>query len=120
MRQVVNSYVAKSVVSVGTGREVLVNAWALVGRVPNFAWLMLIFLTVSALSVSTLLRSREEYREAQATYAHTQSRIEGAREINQNIRRQTEHLQSNPRAGELAAQQRLRLVRRNEIVVAVK
>lgn len=120
MRQVVNSYVAKSVVSVGAGRETMVQAWELVARVPNFAWLMLIFLTVSALSVSTLLRSREQHREAAASYAHTQSRVEGAREINQNIRRQTDHLRNNSRAGELAAQQRLRLVRRNEVVVAVK
>ncbi len=123
MKQAVNSYVAKSVISVnvaGAGRETLVQARELVLRVPNYAWLMLILLTTLALSVSTLLRSRDEHRQAQAAYAYTQSRVDSAGGINQNIRRQTHHLKTNSKASELAAQQRLRLVRRNEVVVAVK
>ena len=120
MKRVVNSYAAKSVAAVSYAPEVVSRVFWWIPRIPNYAWLMMLILTASALSVSTLMNSWDQEREALSNYSYTQTRVESARGINQKIRQQTEQLKPNPRASELAAQERLRLVRHNEIVVAVK
>ena len=120
MKQVVNSYAAKSVIGVDYGRELLTQVRELVGQISSFGWLMMIILAVSALSFSTFVRSRAELREAQAALESSARRVESARGLNQDIRRQTEELRTNPRAGKLAAKERLRMVGRHEVVVAVK
>ncbi|MFN6201394.1 MAG: hypothetical protein ACK562_11995 [Acidobacteriota bacterium] len=120
MKQVVNSYAAKSVISVDHGREFLIWARDQVGLVSSFAWLMIIVLTISALTVSTYLRKSTELREARASVEQTTQRVEQARSLNASIRRQTDELRHNSQAGKLAAKERLRMVARHEVVVAVK
>ncbi|MFN7623554.1 MAG: hypothetical protein ACK5RS_10420, partial [Acidobacteriota bacterium] len=92
MKQVVNSYAAKSVISVDHGREFLIWARDQVGLVSSFAWLMIIVLTISALTVSTYLRKSTELREARASVEQTTQRVEQARSLNASIRRQTDEL----------------------------
>lgn len=120
MRREVNSYAVKSIAIGNNTAEVLGHVAARVAQVPNLAWLMLILLTVSALSYTTLTRSREQERDAQARVDYTRGRVNEAAAASSNIRLQTEHLKSDPQASKLAARERLHLVRKNEVIVAVK
>jgi hypothetical protein len=88
-------------------------------QIPNYVWLAMVILTVSALSLSTLVRSQGEEREAKASYSYVKTRVENAKGINRQIRERTKQIKNNPRAAAQAAQNQLHLVRRNEIVVAV-
>jgi hypothetical protein len=90
-----------------------------VARVPNHAWLALILLTCAALSVSTMMTARDRERQAEMDRGYTEQRVLAAREINANIRRQTVRLQTDARLAEQVAQERLRLVRSDEVVVAI-
>lgn len=120
MKREVNLYEVKSFAGVDSGRETLAQALVWVRAIPNFAWLGLLCLTMTALSVSTLVRSLGQEREARSAYAQTLNKVESAKVVNQDLRDRTRQLKTNSKAGNLAAQQRLRLVRRNEVVIAVK
>ncbi len=79
----------------------------------------MIILTVSALSISTMVRSQEQESEAKASYSYVKIRVENAKRVNRQIKDQTAQIKNNPRAAAQAAQDQLRLVRPNEVVVAV-
>jgi hypothetical protein len=88
-------------------------------QIPNYVWLAMIILTVSALSVSTLVRSQDQEREAKSSYTDIKTRVENAKVLNQQIKGQTAQIRNNPRAAAQVAADQLRLVRPNEVVVAV-
>ena len=120
MKRVVNSYAAKSFTSVDYGRETMVQALAWVREIPNVGWLGVLCLTMTALSATAVYRSIGQEREAQSAYAETLKRVGSVKGVNQDLRDRTQQLKTSSKAGNLAAQQRLRLVRRNEVVIAVK
>ena len=78
----------------------------------------MIVLTFTALSVSTYRRAQDVEQEALQSHAVVSSRVENVKATNQQIKQQTAQIKTNPRAAEAAAQQQLRVLRRNEIVVA--
>lgn len=78
----------------------------------------MIVLTFTALSVSTYRRAQDAEQEASQSNAVVSSRYENMKATNQQIKQQTAQIKTNPRAAEAAAQQQLRVLRRNEIVVA--
>ncbi len=119
MRRGANSYAIRSIGAEISPAESL--GWVLVrvGRVPNHAWLALILLTCAALSVSTMMAARDRERQAEADRGYTEQRVLAARKMNANIRRQTVRLQTDARLAEQVAQERLRLVRSDEVVVAI-
>lgn len=78
----------------------------------------MIVLTFTALSVSTYRRAQSIEQEAMQSQAVVFSRVENMKATNQQIKQQTAQIKTNPRAAEAAAQQQLRVLRRNEIVVA--
>jgi hypothetical protein len=79
----------------------------------------MIILTVSALSISTIVRSQEQEREAKTSYSYIKTRVENATGVNRQIRDQTARIKNDPRAAAQAAQDQLHLVRSNEVVVVV-
>jgi hypothetical protein len=79
----------------------------------------MVILTVSALSISTVMRSQEQEQEAKSSYTYTRARVESAKSANQKIKEQTEQIKVNPRVATRVAQDQLLLLRRNEVVVAV-
>jgi cell division protein FtsB len=89
-------------------------------KIPNYVWLAMIILAVSALSYSAYDKAREQEREAQASYHQTSTRVENARSVNRQIKEQTRRIRQNPRTAAQAAQDKLRLVRPNEIVVSLR
>ncbi len=120
MKQAVNSYAAKSVISVDLGRETLSRAGSIVGAIPSFGWLMMIMIAITGLSLTTYMRSRAELSQARSSIVDSNKKIADARILNAGIGREAAELRSNPKAGKLAAKERLRLVARDEVVVAVK
>lgn len=119
MRRGANSYAIRSIGAEISPAESLGWVLARVARVPNHAWLALILLTCAALSVSTMMTARDRERQAEMDRGYTEQRVLAAREINANIRQQTVRLQTDARLAEQVAQERLRLVRSDEVVVAI-
>jgi hypothetical protein len=115
----VNYTSARAVTSLRYGGGAQVEYFWWVPRIPNFVWLAMVVLTVVALSFSTLMRSREQEREARASFNFTQYRIERARLSNRELRERTGQIRNDPRVAAQVAQDQLRLVRANEVVVAV-
>ena len=119
MRRGANSYAIRSIGAEISPAESLGWVLARVVRVPNHAWLALILLTCAALSVSTVMTARDRERQAETDRGYTEQRVLAAREMNANIRRQTVRLQTDARLAEQVAQERLRLVRSDEVVVSI-
>lgn len=88
-------------------------------HIPNYVWLAMIILTAMALSVTSYLRAQDMEREAKAAHAFIETRVEDARALNAQLKKQTQQLKHNPRVAERAAQEQLRVLRRNEVVVAL-
>jgi cell division protein FtsB len=80
----------------------------------------MIILTISALSFSTYSRAREQEREARNSYNETSARVENVRNANRQIQEQTTRLKQSPEVAAQAAQDQLRLIRRNEVVVSLR
>jgi cell division protein FtsB len=91
----------------------------LVPHVPNYVWLTMIILAALALSVTSYLRAQEMEREAKLAHAFVETRVEDARALNAQLKKQNQKLKQNPRVAERAAQEQLRVLRRNEVVVAL-
>lgn len=120
MKRVANSYSARTIAAVALApATTTVRLFWWVPRIPNFVWLAMIILTVSALSVSVLMRSVDQEREAVNSLNVTRMRIENARGANRQIMEKTDRIRNNPQVAAHAAQSQLRLLRRNEVVVAV-
>jgi Flp pilus assembly protein TadG len=87
-------------------------------KVPNYVWLAMIVLAFTALSFSTYRRAQDTEQDAVQSHAVVSSRVQNVKAANKQIKKQTEQIKTNPRAAEAAAQQQLRVLRRNEVVVA--
>lgn len=121
MKREANSYSTRTVAAVAYAPTITnIRLFWWIPRIPNFVWLAMIVLTISALSVSVLVRSFEQEREAMNSLNITKMRVENAKGINQQIREKTDRIRNNPEVAANAAQTQLRLIRKNEIVVAVR
>jgi Flp pilus assembly protein TadG len=78
----------------------------------------MIVLAFTALSFSTYRRAQDTEQDAVQSHAVVSSRVQNVKAANKQIKKQTEQIKTNPRAAEAAAQQQLRVLRRNEVVVA--
>ena len=120
MKQAVNSYsIRASVRTYPAVRDVVRPLWW-IPRIPNYVWLAMIVLTIAALSYSAYDRARQQEREARDSYQQTSTRVENARSANQQIKAQTERIRQNPGTAAQSAQNQLRLIRHNEIVVSLR
>ena len=121
MKREVNTYAkaysARSASSAWAGSRV--SSWKM-PRIPNFVWLAMIILAIGALSYSAYSRSRHQEQEARASYQETAARVESVRMTNRRIREQTTRLRQDPTVSAAKAQEKLRLLRRNEIIVSVR
>ena len=114
-----NSYQVRTLQSRGYVTDVRLRDVWWIPEIPNYVWLAMIILAVSALSVSTLMRSQALEREAKESYSLVKTKLENAKGINRQIKEQTQRIKNNPEVAAQAAQDQLRLLRPNEIVVAV-
>jgi hypothetical protein len=114
-----NSYQVRTIQSRGYVTDVRLRDIWWIPEIPNYVWLAMIILAVSALSISTLMRSQALEREAKASYSLVKTKLENAKGINRQIKEQTQRIKNDPEVAAQAAQGQLRLLRPNEIVVAV-
>jgi hypothetical protein len=119
LKRVSNSYSAKTVSALNYGPTAAERYLWWLPQIPNYVWLTMIILALFALSISTLMRSREQEREARDSYINTQTRVENARGLQRDMRERTGQIRNDPRVAAQVAQDQLRLVRANEVVVAV-
>ena len=120
MKQAVNSYSARTSARARSVVFEVTRPLVLIPRFPNYVWLAMIILAVSALSYSTYSSAREKEREAKDSYNETSARVENARSANRQIKEQTARIKQNPNVAAQAAQNQLRLIRRNEVVVSLR
>jgi hypothetical protein len=80
----------------------------------------MVILTLGAFSYSAYTRASRQEHSALASYQQTATRVEEAKLANQQIKAQTERIRMNPRVSAQSAQDQLRLVRRNEVVVSLR
>jgi hypothetical protein len=120
LKQVVNSYSARISAKVRHVGFDGARTLSRVPRFPNYVWLAMIILTVSALSYSAYTRAHEQEREARVSYNETSARVETAKSLNRRIKEQTTRIRENPEVAAQAAQTHLRLIRRNEVVVSLR
>jgi cell division protein FtsB len=95
------------------------TAW-MFPRIPNFVWLAMIILAIGALSYSAYSRSDQQEQEALESYNSTAARVENAKSLNRQIKEQTARIRRDPEISAQSAQDQLRLVRRNEVVVSLR
>ena len=121
MKRAINSYSTKihSIRNYSPAVTGVRVAWKM-PRVPNYVWLAMVILAISAFSYSAYSRSRQQEQEAREAYDNTAARVENAKSVNRQIKEQTARIRQNPQTSAQAAQDQLRLVRRNEIVVSVR
>lgn len=89
-------------------------------RLPNWVWLVMVFIAMAALSLANIARSHAELREARSAQTVTAQQLRQVQSVNAGIRTELGGLKNDLRQSERAAQQRLNYVRPNEIVVAVR
>lgn len=118
MKRVANSYSARSLAIVSYAPAVRLLSW--VPTLPNYVWLAMIILAVSAMSMTAAMRATSEEEAAKSSYRYLQTRVENARAVNQQLREQTKQILTDRQTAAQYAQDRLRLTRVNEIVLAVE
>jgi cell division protein FtsB len=80
----------------------------------------MIILAVGAFSYSAYSRSSEQEQEALESYNYTAAKVENVKTLNRQIKEQTTRIRQNPQISAQVAQEQLRLVRPNEVVVSLR
>ena len=90
------------------------------GIVPSWVVFAMIILATMALCISVTMRTRTEMLNASLQYQKASADVEALRNDNQQLAKEVQRLQSDPRAIESAARSRLNMVRANEIIVPIE
>jgi cell division protein FtsB len=88
--------------------------------IPSWVVFSMIMLATFAVCVSVTMRTRAASVAAEQKFVQMESEVQGIREKNSALRRDVERLRRDPRAQEVAARERLNMVRANEIVVPLE
>jgi hypothetical protein len=93
-----------------------VEGW--IPSIPVYAWVAMVALAFLALSFTVYFRAQGAQQEAAKSHAVIVSRVEEARAANKQIKHQTEKIKNDPVVKAQKAQEQMRTLRPNEIVVA--
>lgn len=129
MKRVANSYSARNrsaqavairarATTFGGRSSATTRAESWIPDIPNYVWLAMIALAFMALSIATYFRAQGAEQDAFKSHANVVSRVEDARANNKQLRLQTEQIKTNPAIAAQKAQQQMRVLRPNEIVIA--
>ena len=102
-----------------TARDLVVPAINGARAIPAWVILTTIVLATTAICGTAILRSRAELNSSSAQQLKVQTEIEGLREANQALQRDIQRLTKDPSAIELAARERLGMVKASDIVVTM-
>ena len=121
MKQAVNSYSARTSAGVSPlGFDGAIGLRRRSPRFPNYVWLAMVILTISALSYSAYSRAREQEREARDSYNETSERVENVKSMNKQIKEQTIRIRQNLEVVAQVAQNQSRMIWCNEVVVSFR
>ena len=100
-----------------TVRELVVPAINGVRLVPSWVVLTTILVATTAICATVILRSRGELRASSTQRLKVESEIQSLRDANQSLQRDIQRLTKDPGAIELAARERLGMVKASDIVI---
>ena len=102
-----------------TARELLLPAINGARAIPSWVILTMIVLATTAICGAAVLRSRVELSASSVQRQKIESEIQSLREVNQGLQRDIQRLTKDPNAIELAARERLGMVKANDVVVTM-
>ena len=103
-----------------TATEVLGNVVRWTNSIPSWAVLAMIILAASGVCCTVIFRSRAEFKTSTSQYKSMTSEIDSMRQANQSLQVEINRLTTDSHAIELAARQRLGMVRPNDVVVPIE
>jgi cell division protein FtsB len=103
-----------------SSRELFLPALQWIGVVPSGAVLLMIILATSAVCGTAILRARTEFQTSAAQLSQMSSEIDSLRYRNQNLLSEVDRLTKDSNAIELAARERLGMVKPNDVVVTIE
>lgn len=103
-----------------TARAVVVPLINGARSIPSWVILTTIILATSGICGTAILRSREELSTSSAQRLKIESEILSLREGNQTLQRDVQRLTKDPNAIEIAARERLGMVKANDIVLTME
>jgi cell division protein FtsB len=103
-----------------TARAVIVPLINGARSIPSWVILTTIILATSGICGTAILRSREELSASSAQRLKIESEILSLREGNQTLQRDVQRLTKDPNAIEIAARERLGMVKANDIVLTME
>ena len=103
-----------------TATEVLGNVLRWTYSIPSWAVLAMIILAASGVCCTVIFRSRAEFKTSTSQYKSMTSEIDSMRQANQSLQVEINRLTTDSHAIELAARQRLGMVRPNDVVVPIE
>ena len=98
-------------------REVVLPA--LKGLIPSWVILTTVVVATTAICATAIMRSRAELRASAGQFESLQAQIQNLRDTNDVLQRDISRLTKDPAAIELAARERLGMVRANDVVVTM-
>jgi cell division protein FtsB len=103
-----------------TARAVVVPLINGARSIPSWVILTTIILATSGICGTAIFRSREELSASSAQRLKIESEILSLREGNQTLQRDVQRLTKDPNAIEIAARERLGMVKANDIVLTME
>ena len=102
-----------------TARDLVVPAIGAARSIPAWVILTTIMLATTAICATAIIRSRGELRASSVQRLKVESEIQSLRDANQSLQRDIQRLTKDPSAIELAARERLGMVKASDIVVTM-
>ncbi len=100
-----------------TARDLVVPAIDGVRLIPAWVIFATVLLATTAICATAVMRARAELKTSSATRQNMELQIQALRETNLSLQRDIQRLTSDPNAIELAARDRLGMVKPNDIVI---
>lgn len=100
-----------------TVRQLVIPAIDGARHIPSWVIFATLLLATAAICSTAVLRARAELSASSAQRQNVESQIQMLREANQSLQRDIQRLTSDPSAIELAARERLGMVKPNDIVI---
>ena len=103
-----------------TARELVIPAVKSLVLIPSWVLLTTVILATSAICATAIAHSRAELRESSSQFANIQTQVQSLRDTNQVLQRDISRLTKDPMAIEIAARERLGMVKASDIVVTME
>src|SRR5581483_3054701 len=101
-------------------REILGTAATALNLFPSWAILAMILIATTAVCCTVIARSQAEFSASVSQHQHMASEIDSLRQANQSLQVEITKLTNDSHTIELAARQRLGMVRANDIIVPME